>query len=191
MEKIRNGILCVMFCLFCISLKAEEPPIIRKGLLRSTLTISPAILFKSKQSFFYLHGNFEGYVSPKLSLTGEAYCSLGNASSGIPTFTFNHNLFFGASYHIVKKNNDFYFGLQPGIAITRLYVLTDASRPTRTGANPVVAMVVGYNYYVHRYFHFFVQTRVVAGQHLFDVRKDLSEFRFSGGLGFNINAIKK
>lgn len=191
MEKVKCFILSVLLCLFFYDIKAEELPIIRKGLLRTTLTISPAILFKSKQSFFYLHGNFEGYVSKKISVVGETYFSLGNVSSVSPTFKFNHNIFFGASYHFTKNNNDFYLGLQPGIAITRLVVLSENTTRPKTGVNPVVAMVIGYNYYVHKYFHFFVQTRMVAGQHLFDVRKDLSEFRFSGGLGFNINAVKK
>ena len=56
--------------------------------------------------------------------------------------------------------------------------------------NPLASLVIGYNYYVHRYFHFFVQTRFIAGQHLYNEHKDLSEFRFSAGLGFNINTIK-
>lgn len=189
MEKIKCSVLFVL-CLFCLNSKAQEENIIRKGLFRTTLTISPAVLFKSKQSLFYLHGNFEGYVTPKISIAGEAYFSLGNASSITPTFKFNHNIFFGASYHFTKNNNDFYLGLQPGIAITRLVVLSENSGNPKTGVNPVVAMVIGYNYYVHKYFHFFVQTRFIAGQHLYNEHKDLSEFRFSAGLGFNINAIK-
>ena len=190
MEKIKIGVLSCMLCMFCFYAKAEDPSIIRKGLLLTQITIAPAILFKSKQSFFYLHGNFEGYVSKKISIVGEAYFSLGNASSNTPTFKFNHNIFFGASYHFTKKNNDFYLGLQPGISITKIILISDINT-AKTGVNPVVAVVIGYNYYIHKYFHFFVQSRFVAGQHLYNVRKDLSEFRFSAGLGFNFNAIKK
>ena len=190
MEKIKCSVL-FMLCLICLNSKAQEESIIRKGLLRTQITITPAILFKSKQSFFYLHGNFEGYVIKKISIAGDAFFSLGNASAGTPTFKFNHNIFFGASYHFTNKNNDFYLGLQHGISITKLIILTDNSTRPKTGVNPVVAVVVGYNYYVHKYFHFFVQTRFIAGQHLYNVRKDLSEFRFSAGLGFNINSIKK
>ncbi len=191
MEKVKVAALSCMLCLFFFYVKADEPSIIRKGLLRTQITIAPAIFFKSKQSFFYLHGNFEGYVSKKISIAGETYFSLGNVSSAKPTFKFNHNIFFGASYHFTKKNNDFYLGLQPGISITKLVTSSDNLQHTKTGINPVVAAVIGYNYYVNKYFHFFLQSRFIAGQHLYDVRKDLSEFRFSSGLGFNINAIKK
>lgn len=191
MEKVRLYILTSILFSLCFTIKAEEPTIIKKGLLRTQITISPTVFFKSKQSLFYLHGNFEGYVTKKISIAGDAFFSLGNASAGTPTFKFNHNIFFGASYHFTKKNNDFYLGLQPGISITKLIVLTDNSTRPKTGVNPVVAVVIGYNYYVHKYFHFFVQTRFIAGQHLYNVRKDLSEFRFSAGLGFNINAVKK
>ena len=191
MEKIKSAVLSCMIMLSYIAGKAEEPSIVRKGLLRTTLTISPAILFKSKQSMFYLHGNFEGYISKKLSVGGETYFSLGNASSNVSTFKFNHNIFFGASYHFVKNNNDFYLGLQPGISITRLVLTPESIHSPKTGVNPLISAVIGYNYYVHKYFHFFVQTRFIAGQHLYNIRKDLSEFRFSAGLGFNLNAIKK
>ncbi len=191
MEKIKCGSLSIILCLFYLNAKTEEPPIIRKGLLRAQVTITPAILFKSKQSIFYLHGNFEGYVSKKLSVAGEAYFSLGNASSATPVFKFNHNIFFGASYHVAKNNNDFYLGLQPGISITKLVPDPEDLKPRKTGVNPLISAVIGYNYYVHKYFHFFVQTRIIAGQHLYDIREDLSEFRFSAGLGFNINTLKK
>ena len=190
MEKIKIIVLALLFFQFTNTINAEEPLIIRPGLLTSRLTISPAILFKSKQSFFYLHGAFEGYISKKISVTGEGYFSLGNASAATPTFKFNHNIFFGASYHVTKNNNDFYVGLQPGISITKLAETEILPKP-KTGVNPLVSVVVGYNYYVHKYLHFFLQTRIIAGQHLYDVRKDLSEFRFSAGLGFNLNAVKK
>lgn len=190
MEKIKCYVL-VGILLSVIYAKAEEPTIIRKGLLRTQITISPAILFKSKQSLFYLHGNFEAYVTKNISIAGDAFFSLGNAFAGQPTFKFNHNIFFGASYHVVKNNNDFYVGLQPGISITKLLASSDNLTPMKTGVNPVVSAIVGYNYYVHRYLHFFVQSRFVIGQHLYNARKDLSEFRFSAGLGLNINAIKK
>lgn len=191
MEKIKYTILVVMLCGFFFNIKAEEPTIINKGLLRSQLTITPAILFKSKQSFFYLHGNFEGYITRKISVSGDAFFSLGNANAGTQAFKFNHNIFFGASYHFIKRNNDFYLGLQPGISITKAILPKEDFRNAKTGVNPVVAIVAGYNYYVGKYFHFFVQSRFIVGQHLYDVKKDLSEFRFSAGLGFNINTIKK
>ncbi|MFN8295371.1 MAG: hypothetical protein U0T69_04205 [Chitinophagales bacterium] len=191
MEKIKCVTLIIAVVSIIAITKAEEPSVIRKGLLKTQITISPAVFFKNKQSLFYLHGNVEGFVTCKISVTGDAYMSLGNTGVAAPTFKFNHNIFFGASYHITKKNNDFYLGLQPGISITKVILLSDNTKPAKTGVNPVVAIVIGYNYYVHKYFHFFVQSRFVTGQHLYNTRKDLSEFRFSAGLGFNINAKRK
>lgn len=191
MEKITHIMSACLLCFTVMNSKAEEPPIIRKGLLRAQATIAPAVFFSNKQAFFYVHGNLEGYVTPTISIAGDAYFSVGNTSSAKPVFAFNHNIFFGAAYHVVRKNNDFYVGLQPGIAITKLAATPEVTHKMKTGVNPVASLVVGYNYYVHPYFHFFVQTRFIAGQHLYDVQKDISEFRFSAGLGFNINAIKK
>ncbi|MBK9791927.1 MAG: hypothetical protein IPP60_02155 [Sphingobacteriales bacterium] len=62
---------------------------------------------------------------------------------------------------------------------------------SNTDINLVIITLIESDYYLHKYLHFYVQTRIVDGQHMFDVRKDLSEFRFSGGLGLNINSIKK
>ena len=56
---------------------------------------------------------------------------------------------------------------------------------TNTGVNPLLSPVLGYNLYIHKIFHFFIQTRFVFGQHNHDMNKNLSEFRFSAGLGFN------
>jgi hypothetical protein len=191
MEKIKGTILFILVSFLFINSQAAEPAIIRKGLLSTQLTISPAILFTSKQSFFYLHGNFEGYISSKISVAGEVYFSLGNASSATPVFKFNHNIFFGASYHIIKNNNDFYLGLQPGISITKVLLPPECLYPAKTGVDPLVSAIIGYNYYVNNYFHFFLQGRFIGGQHLYDIHENLSEFRFSAGLGFNINSIKK
>lgn len=194
MEKVKSYILLIVVMAISFVANAEEteePIIIKKGLLRTQMTISPAILFKSKQAFFYLHGNLEGYINKKISVSGDAFFSVGNIAAVAPTFKFNHSIFFGAAYHFTKRNNDFYLGLQPGISITKLNLLSDDLQRAKTGVNPIVAVVLGYNYYVHKYFHFFVQTRFIAGQHLYNTRKDLSEFRFSAGLGFNINALKK
>lgn len=189
MEKIM-GTICGIFLMLQQPCNAEDAVIIRKGLLRAQATLAPAIMFSSKQSLFYLHGNLEGYFTPKISIAGEAYVSLGNTSVVKPTFAFNHNIFFGASYHLVKKNNDFYIGFQPGISISKLMETPEIVNKPTVGVNPLASLVIGYNYYVHRYFHFFVQTRFIAGQHLYNEHKDLSEFRFSAGLGFNINTIK-
>jgi hypothetical protein len=190
MEKIKK--LAFLFFLFMMIGKtnAQETPIIRKGLLRVQGTICPAYLISEKESTFYLHGNLEGYVSPKISFAGEVYYSLGNPSGNNSIFEFNHSLFFGSSYHFTKKNNDLYIGIQPGLSFTKNAASEENFGPTQMGVNPLLSSLIGYNFYVNKFFHFFLQSRVVFGQHNFDVRRDLSEFRFSAGLGFNINALK-
>lgn len=43
---------------------------------------------------------------------------------------------------------------------------------------------------MEQFFHFFVQARLVAGQHNTDMHRSLTEFRICAGLGFNINTMK-
>ena len=188
MEKIK--------CLFVLLLLlvgstnyAQEGTFVKKGLLNAQLTLSPSTMFSTNESYFYLHGNFEGFVSNSISLVGEGYYYLGTISAQESTFQYNHNLFFGASKHFTKNNHDVYVGLQPGIAFTKLNPIANNLTATSKGTNPVFSTVVGYNFYVNNLFHFFVQTRYIAGEHNFDINKNLSELRFSAGLGFNLNAL--
>ncbi len=190
MEKIKK--LAFLFFLFMMieKINAQETPIIRKGLLRVQGTICTAYLLSEKESSFYLHGNLEGYTSSKISLAGEIYYNLGNPSGSKSAFNYNHSLFFGSSYHFTKKNNDLYIGIQPGASVTKISTDGNSLALAQTGVNPLLSTLFGYNFFVNKFFHFFVQSRLVIGQHNFDAPKDLSEFRFSAGLGFNINALK-
>lgn len=187
MEKVIRFLLILIFCIPALRGVAQD--IIRPGLIRAYLTISPSRMLSAGQSHFYLHGNLEGYLTEKLSLSGEGYYYLGGLSSE-SDFNFNHCGFFGASWHFLKENNDLYVGVQPGIAIAQLSESVNGNNPTNTGVNPLFSAVAGYNLFVSRVFHFFIQTRIIAGQHNVDMRKDLTEFRFSAGLGFNLNAVK-
>lgn len=190
MEKIKNSIF-LFFLILCIGkIHSQDAPIIRKGLLRAQGTICPSYMLSDKQSYFYLHGNIEGYVSEKISFAGEVYYSLGNTSGNTTIFDYNHSLFFGSSYHFTKKNSDLYIGLQPGISFTKLNENGLSIDVMHTGVNPLFSSLIGYNFYVNKFFHFFLQSRLVIGQHNFDRHEDLSEIRFSAGLGFNINTIK-
>lgn len=189
MGKIK-GVFILAFFITCIRAHAQDAPITRAGLVRAQLTISPSYSFSDQESYFYLHGNLEGYLSDRLSLSGEAYYGLGNTASGSYPFLHNHSGFFGASWHYVKNSNDLYVGLQPGLAFTRLDESENNMKPTSSGINPLFSAVAGYNFYVSRVFHFFVQSRLILGEHTYDVAWDLSELRLSAGLGFNINTLK-
>lgn len=192
MEKMK-WLLVVGFWLFLTSLFAQEETIIDKGLIRAQATISPSKMLGFNESRFYLHGNLEGYVSKKVSVTGEAYFDLGSLTEGQNSFDFNHKLFFGANYHFTRGNSDFYVGLQPGFAITKLNIPTilTIGQNAKTGVNPIFSLPLGYNYYINHFFHFFLQTRLILGQHNYNYAVNLNEFNFSAGLGFNINSTKK
>lgn len=190
MEKIRSGVFIFFICFFAGNSLAQKAPIIRKGLLRAQATLSPSYMFADKGSYFYLHGNMEGYVSDKISISGEGYYNLGNSSGNTTIFDYNHSLFFGASWHFTKKNNDLYLGLQPGLSFTKINEAETLRSKSQMGLDPLFSTVLGYNFYVNRFFHFFLQSRLIIGQHVYDVPVDISELRFSAGLGFNLNTIK-
>jgi len=183
MEKVIKFLFILMIGV--LSANAFSQDIVKTGLVRAQLTISPAFNFSDNQSYFYLHGNAEVYLENNLSIAGEGYYYLGNLSSENSSFDFNHSLFFGASYHFLKNNNDLYVGIQSGISITKLNGQEYNLLNTNTGVNPLLSPVLGYNLYIHKIFHFFIQTRFVFGQHNHDMYKNLTEFRFSAGLGFN------
>lgn len=182
--------LFLVLLLGAVGQEVFSQEIIRDGLIRAQLTLSASQMLAEKQSNFYLHGNVEVYLNKKFSLSGEGYHYLGGLSSGTQLFKTNESFFFGASWHFTKNNSDLYVGLQPGLAIVQLNEWENSNSPTHMGTSPVFSSVVGYNYFVNRIFHFFIQTRIVSGQHLYDVPKDLTEFRFSAGLGFNLNSRK-
>jgi hypothetical protein len=69
MEKVKIVVIC---CFISIGSFAQES-IIKEGLLRAQLTISPSTLLSDNESYFYLHGNLEGYISDKISISGEGY----------------------------------------------------------------------------------------------------------------------
>ena len=107
------------------------------------------------------------------------------------TASYRQALFFGFNYHFTKKNNDLYIGLQPGLSLTKLNETENNLTQSQFGVNPLFSSLIGYNYYVTKFFHFFIQSRLVIGQNNYTIQKNLSEIRFSAGLGFNINSLKE
>ena len=171
------------------TVSAQDKPIVRKGLIRAQLTISPATMLDHSESPFYFHGTLEGYLNKKTSLVGESYFYLGNISGESTVFDFNHSTFFGGSYHIAQDNGSLYIGLQPGVSFARIKTRPNQERGN-LGVSPLFSTVVGYNFFVHRFFHFFVQSRLVLGQHLHNKAVSMNELRVSAGLGINLNTFK-
>jgi hypothetical protein len=186
MGKIKLCIVAVILSSCCLA----QSDIVRTGLLRAQLTYSPGIILESNTSHYYLHGNLEGYVSNKISIAGEGYYYLTNGGINTGNLSYNHSGFFGASYHFGKKMNDFYIGLQPGISVSKFSNSSSGIVIPQQGINPVLSTTIGYNLYFFKYFHFFVQGRFIVGEHNYYPTHSLNEFRFSAGLGFNVNTLK-
>lgn len=191
MEKVAQFFLLTIF-IFCANSNAfaQENTVIKKGLLRAHSTLCTGKNLKHNISNFYLHGVFEGYLEKTVSVAGEAYYYLGELNAANELFEFNHSLFFGASKHFVKNKNDFYIGLQPGVSITKMNSNYITFNKTDVGVNPLFSGVVGYNLYVSNFFHFFIQSRIIVGNHNYDKQINLTEIRCSAGLGLNLNSIK-
>ena len=188
MEKVATALIVTVS--FLLPWNAFSQDVIQPGLARAQLTISPSYMFADRQSHFYLHGNLEVYASKNISLVGEGYYYMNALSGETSPFDFNHSGFFGVSWHRIKNNSDFYIGIQPGLSFTRLTEQESNTTKTHTGVNPLFSSIVGYNFFVTRFFHFFVQTRIVAGEHNSDMHRRLTEMRFSAGLGVNVGGKK-
>lgn len=188
--------------------QVEKKQFTSKGLLRATATISPGIMLKeNNSSSISIHGNLEYYVADNISLRGDSYYYLqGDDMAGNDPFEFNHSIFAGGSYHIKTKNAfDPYISFSPGVSITRsnayevglnssnLNVNVSANTRSAMSVNPLLSSGIGFNYFFQKWFHLFAETRYIHGKHLSDAPSPifLSELRFSFGLGFNINLLKK
>lgn len=169
--------------------KSQE--LIRPGLFRTHFTISPSYVFSPKEGDFHFHGAAEVFVTSKFSIAGDGFFFLGQYSGGNSIFDYNHSVFWGGNFHWTNNNSDFYLGLQPGIAITKLDAERNNLAQSNSGTNPVLAGVIGFNQFISPYFHFFVQSRLVIGQHVYDKPMNLTEVKLSAGLGFNLGLFQR
>ncbi|MBS1650949.1 MAG: hypothetical protein JSU07_02970 [Bacteroidetes bacterium] len=189
MEKIKQYYFLLLLLFIASSINSQSTEVIRPGLIRVMSTISPSKMLSSNNAYFYLHGNLEVYLSKKISVCGDGFYFLGSQTQN-PSLAFMHNLFYGFSYHFTKGNNDFYLSLQQGVAISKVSENLTSNHISSVGLSPVISTIAGYNFYVSRFFHFFVQSRLTLGEHNYDVHQNISDIRLSAGLGFNINALK-
>jgi hypothetical protein len=181
--------LLIAIVLYATSTYAQQPNYVRAGLVRSQLTLSPGYFFADNNTYFYFHGNLEGFIEDRLSLSGDSYMFLGNQTSDSGLLKMNQSSFFGMAKHISNGRSDFYVSFQPGFSITQLNK-SEQHASNALAFNPMVSTAIGYNYVFYKYFHFFTQLRYCYGNHLYTRPVGLSEIRFSAGLGFNINTVK-
>jgi len=206
------GVICLFICVITAKAQEEKSQYIRKGLLRSMATISPGIMLKENVSTISLHGTLEYYLADNVSLRGDSYYFLnGKKNYGrgliIPddlySIAFNHVTFSGASYHFKTKSHfDPYIAIEPGISIAQASekcppdvtcLLPVWEKTYETTANPLISTALGFNFYFQKLFHLFGEARYISGKYLSNAPSPLSlnELRFSFGLGFNLNLIKK
>jgi hypothetical protein len=192
MEPMKRLMLfAFLFCGLKLKLSAQAVDYLRPGLIRAHLTLTPARSLGTDDSHFYLHGALEGYLNSQLSLAGESYYYMGQLSSARIIFDQNHSIFFGANYHWVHNRSDLFVGFQPGFSITRLNAINNGLKQSETGFNPLVSIIAGHNFFIHSFFHFFVHSRLVVGEHHYNRNINLAELRISAGLGINLNSSKK
>lgn len=187
MKKMR----CLLLSLLIFQLPVKSQcDFIRKGLLSGEATFSPGYMLNNGAKNFYLNGRLDAYLSDKISITGESFYYLGTPDDSAPPFIYNHTISAGISRHFTFNRSDFYAGLRPGLAFTKLSDFKAVNGEGQAGVNPVFSLVAGYNLFISSCFHFFISTVLAVGEHNYDTHTSLSELRVAGGLGFNINTFK-
>ena len=187
---VRFGSILILV-LSAITLCAQDEPqsVLRSGLLRAQGTIAFGTFTELNSNPIYLHGNLEYYIKPGLSVRGDSYFHLPPSENSV--FKMNHQLYIGPSFHLNTGGNfSPYAGIQGGFALSEYdtEILDVQIVEDDPSINPLVSAVVGFNYYATNWFHLFMDGRYVIGEHQSDLfSSSLSEFRFSFGLGFNIN----
>ncbi len=179
-----------------LSLNAQNQ-YIHKHLIRFDGSVVGAYMIKENFKNAYLSGNLEYYADPKVSIRGETYFLIG--SNGITKDSLklkdNHCINVGALFHFQTKNNfDPYFLFQPGIAFTSSYkqLSNDQKQNYEGQLTPNIGAGLGFNYYFQRFAHLFIESKYVYAKHISNAPKqmNLSELRFTFGLGFNFSFIK-
>ncbi len=177
-SKISIAVFICISCIICAQVNDEI--FVRKGTIKAMATIAPSKIFSKQNSPFYLHGNLEYYVDEKVSVSGDGFYFLGDMSDN-HIFQYHHQLFFGANYHLINHNNALYIGLQPGVSITEI-----KSFSNKIAVNPLASINLGYNFYVNKFFYFFIQIKSMYGENIMLVPLNISDIRMSAGLGFHL-----
>lgn len=193
-RKVRPLVFAAAFlCCGTISAQKNDNPFeLRKGALRSSGAISPGLMKNGDGVNIYLHGNFDFFLSEHFSLRGDGFYYL-TTTGGFNTFKHHHQVFSGFSFHGKPTGFSPYAGMLMGVSLTELNNPGYVYNPDVLGVCPVVSPHVGFNFYGEKYFHIFGEARYLIGQHFPEHQSpfSLNELRFSFGLGWNINTMKK
>lgn len=158
------------------------------GLLRANFTISPGYLLKQKSFTIYLHGEIEYFPEDKLSLKGDFFYYIDSQQNGMG-FETNHSILAGGVYYFGKSGLIPYFGLQPGVNISKYKDNGSANMfVSKRQISPVFSATSGFVFIFHNYFNFYFSLNYINGKFFADLPQPekLNEIRLSAGLGFNI-----
>jgi hypothetical protein len=165
-------------------------PFEQRGLMHSQGTFSPEWMTAERQINHYFHGIFGLYFNEKVSFFSDTYLFTGDQEKFRegPTLKKNHSTFSGLAFHFTeKKRFDPFVSLQPGAAWVQLKA-DDLERASPSVIEPLIGVGGGANYYVGKYFNFFLMVKYIHGMHVVPHHSPfrLNSFRFSGGLGWNL-----
>lgn len=197
-QKCLKGLFMLsLVLLFGLQVQAQEDIVKQKhGMLKFTGGIEPGYMFSPRLLNLYLSGHLEYYLQERVSVRGDIYYFV-DTQGGDAQLLANHGLFFGAAYHFLDKPVvDPYLGFQPGVQLTRVQYWDDNSLALYKSPYklvPVASVIGGANFFVSRFFNFYVATRGVFGSHRgggAPTSLNLGEWRISFGLGFNVGLLK-
>ncbi len=79
---------------------------------------------------------------------------------------------------------------QNGYALKFVKIKTDNDKinipPNKISFNPLISLSFGYNFFINKYFYFFIQNTWVYGENILYYPVNISDVRISAGLGFHI-----
>ena len=189
-------LLLLLFIPVSLFAQEESGRYVHRGLFCFRGSIAYGKMLKLDANNSYLEGNTEYFADDNISLRGDVYFFTGHFNSDAP-FKMYHSLLTGAMYHF-KTNNHFdpYFGLEVGMNLGQASNPT-FGQPTPTFApvttpektfTPLFSPIIGFNFFGNKWFHLALSARYVTGNFADNYNAvSLGEFRFSFGLGFNLN----
>ncbi len=152
-------------------------------------TFSPGYMFGMSEAVTSLSGDFEFYLSERISIQGEGSVFLTSFTSNTRVSE-NNQLFGGLNYHFTEnKKADVFLGMQPGVSFFSAQSLKGEPEIYRKPETiPLLSLSGGINYYVGSIFHFFLHARYIQGQAIQNPqsRYSINEIRFLAGLGLNL-----
>jgi hypothetical protein len=118
----RASLLLLLVSTLAFGQKKNRPEltgkdILRKGLVRAQVTISPGWTIADGNTNLYLQGDMEYFLQDKVSLKGDISYFIATVGDGY--LKHNHSLFFGAQYHFPVKRFDPYIGFHPGVSLVQ------------------------------------------------------------------------